>query len=86
MTLEIVQLLMSKSLLSKTKGLLSPIFLKISAPLSESSSVVLDNFVGGVETYSSLTLLLLMVGGLLIFGVSALLVVVMVQTLVISLF
>src|SRR3954465_10251997 len=43
-------------------------------------------FLGGVEAFSLLNLLLLMIGGLLKLGVSALLVVVMVQTLVISLF
>src|SRR3954451_8060843 len=82
MTSEIVQWLISKSLSSKTRGLCSPTFSKKLIPLSELSSVVLGNFLGGIEAFSLLNILL---GGLLTMGISALLVVVMVQTLVISL-
>src|SRR3954454_3020426 len=58
------------------------IFSKFSIPLLELSSVVLDSFLGGVEAFYLLNLLLV---GLLTMGISALLVVVMVQTLVNSL-
>ena len=47
-----------KVIIMKDQGLWSPNFPKISAPLSKSSPMVLGSFVGGVEAFSLLNLLL----------------------------
>src|SRR3954466_11490705 len=72
-----------KVIIIKDQGAMISYFFKILIPLSDLSSVVLGSFLGGIEAFSLLNLLLV---GLLIMGISSLLVVVMVQTLVNSLF
>src|SRR3954465_11094529 len=71
-----------KVIIIKDQGAMISYFFKILIPLSELSSVVLGSFLGGIEAFSLQNLLLV---GLLTMGISALLVVVMVQTLVNSL-
>src|SRR3954468_15174201 len=71
----------SKSLSSKVKGQLSPIFLKISAHLSGTILVGFCTFLYIVGNFPTLSDFPLEVGGLLALGVSVLLVVVIVKTM-----